>query len=328
MSGENPGTVTGEKIRIGVYWGASCGGCDISLLEIGPHLLELMEAAEIMFWPCAADFKYRDVAAYPDRYLDACFFNGGVRSSEQEEIARLLRLKSKLLFAYGACACAGGIPALANTKTVEGILDASYHDNPSIDNPDRVEPQTRTGCQFGELEIPTLYPQVLRLADLVAVDYLIPGCPPSAERVWEAILALVNGQLPAAGNSVVACTNKAVCDDCSLEKRNVRIKEFKRPHEAIAEKGWCLLEQGFVCMGPATRSGCGALCTRANLPCRGCYGPSGDVRDQGAAMIGAIGSILDATTEEEARGMVERIVDPVGTFYRFTLAGSDLKGSK
>ena len=81
-------------------------------------------------------------------------------------------------------------------------------------------------------------------------------------------------------------------------------------------------------MGPATRSGCGALCIKADLPCGGCYGPCGEVQDQGAAMIGALGSILDADTEEQAHEMVEQIVDPVGTFYRFTMASSDLKGRR
>jgi len=326
----NAGTTPPKaKLKIGMYWAASCGGCDISLLEIGPHILELIEAADVVFWPCAADFKYKDVAAYPDGYMDVCFFNGGVRNSEQEEIARLLRRKSKTLIAYGECAIDGGIPALANTKTIEGIFAASYHDNPSLDNPGHVEPQPITESNFGDLEIPHFYPHVLRLADIVEVDYQIPGCPPQADRVWEAILTLVGGKVPARNTAVkVACFDKSVCDECALEKRNVKIKEFKRPHLAIPEPGWCLLEQGFICMGPATRSGCGALCTKAILPCRGCYGPSGEVTDQGAAMISALGSILDATTEEHAREMIDEIVDPVGTFYRFTMASSDLKGSR
>jgi F420-non-reducing hydrogenase small subunit len=317
------------KLKIGMYWAASCGGCDISLLEIGPHILELIEAADVVLWPCAADFKYQDVVNYPDQFIDVCFFNGGVRNSEQEEIARLLRRKSKTLIAYGACSIDGGIPALANTKTVEGIFAASYHDSPSLDNPAHVEPQPITQSEYGELEIPRFYPQVLRLSDVVEVDYQIPGCPPQADRVWEAILALVGGELPARNSAVkVACFDKSVCDECPREKRKVKIKEFKRPHEAMAEAGWCLLEQGFICMGPATRSGCGALCVKADLPCRGCYGPSGEVQDQGAAMIGALGSILDASTEERAREMIDRIVDPVGTFYRFTMASSDLKGRR
>ena len=73
------------KLRVGMYWASSCGGCDISLLEIAEHLLELIEVADIVFWPCVADFKYRDVAGYPDGHIDVCLFNGAIRSSEQEE---------------------------------------------------------------------------------------------------------------------------------------------------------------------------------------------------------------------------------------------------
>lgn len=318
-----------EKLKIGMYWAASCGGCDISLLEIGPHILDLIEIADVVFWPCAADFKYRDVAAYSDGYMDVFFFNGAIRNSEQEQIARLLRRKSKSLIAYGECAIDGGIPALANLKSVEGIYKAVYHDNPSIDNPDGVEPQTITQCDQGELGIPEFYPQVLRLKDIVPVDYEIPGCPPQAERVWEAIVAVTGGAVPLTNrNMKVACFDKAVCDECSLEKRHVKISEFKRPHQVRPEPQWCLLEQGIVCMGPATRSGCGALCIDAGLPCRGCYGPSGTVEDQGTAMVSAIASLLDATEEERAKELTDQIVDPVGTFYRFSLASSHMKAHK
>jgi F420-non-reducing hydrogenase small subunit len=326
MSGNGEGKA---KLKVGMYWAASCGGCDISLLEIGPHLLELMEAADIVFWPCAADFKYRDVAAYPDGFIDVLLWNGGVRNSEQEELARLLRQKSKTLVAYGACATDGGIPALANLTSVAGILQTVYHQGPSLDNPSGIEPQIKTAIPQGELELPALYPYVLRLRDIVHVDYQLPGCPPQAQQVWKTLQAVIGGQVPAHNQALkVGCDLKAVCDECPREKRKVKIKKFQRPHEAIPEPEWCLLEQGFICSGPATRSGCGALCLQADLPCRGCYGGSGQAEDQGTALIGAIGSILDASTEERAQEMISQISDPLGTFYRFTLSSSELKGRR
>ena len=112
MAEQTP-TAAPAKLKVGMFWAASCGGCDISLLEIGPRLLDLIAIADVVFWPCAADFKYRDVAAYPDGHIDVCFYTGGIRNSEQEEVARLLRRKSKCLVAYGACSGEGGIPALA-----------------------------------------------------------------------------------------------------------------------------------------------------------------------------------------------------------------------
>ncbi len=317
------------KLKIGMYWASSCGGCDISLLEIGPRLLDLIAIADVVFWPCAADFKYKDVAAYPDGYMDACFYNGGVRNSEQEEVARLLRRKSKTLIGYGACAADGGIPALANLKTVEGIYDAAYHHNPSLDNPNGVEPQTTYASQYGELEIPRFYRSVLSLKDVIEVDYQIPGCPPQADRVWEAIQAVAGGTVPPRNTAVkVGCTDKTVCDECPREKKLVKIKQFRRPQEVRPEPGWCVLEQGIMCMGPATRSGCGALCLKADMRCEGCYGPPANVEDQGVSMVGALGTLLDATTEERARELVDQIVDPVGTFYRFSLSSSMLKARK
>ena len=329
MGANAGGAGSNGKLKVAKYWASSCGGCDISLLEIGPHLLELIEAADVVFWPCAADFKYQDVAAYPDGYIDVCLFNGGVRSSEQEEIARLLRRKSKTMVAYGACAIDGGIPALANLSTVDEMKAASYHQSPSTPNEGRVEPALRTETPFGDLELPALYPQVLRLSDVVEVDYLIPGCPPQSHQVWKVLQAVMAGAVPARNDAVaVGCDDKVVCDECPREKRKTRIKEFVRPHLKAPEPDWCLLEQGFVCMGPATRSGCGAPCLKANLGCRGCYTAPAGVSDRGTAMIGAIGSLLDATTEERAQEMVGRIVDPVGTFYRFSLASSMLKGRR
>jgi F420-non-reducing hydrogenase small subunit len=325
------GAVPAERARqrIAMYWAAGCGGCDMSLLEIGPHLLELVDAADVVFWPCLADFKYRDVAGYPDGHIDVCFVNGAVRNSEEEEIARLLRRKSRTLVAYGACAVEGGVPALASLGVVEALFDAVYRHNPSIDNPDGVLPRTRTETPHGALSLPSFYRQVLRLRDVVEVDYQIPGCPPQAPQVWSVVQAVLNGGVPAKGDGrKVGCDDKSVCDTCAREKRQVRISGFKRPHEVVPEPGWCLLEQGFLCMGPATRGGCGALCLKANLPCRGCYGPAGNAEDQGMAMIGALGSILDATTEERARELVAQVVDPVGTFYRFSLSSSHLKGGR
>ncbi len=327
--GDNENSQATEKLKVGMYWAASCGGCDIALLEIGPHLLDLIQIADVVFWPCAADFKYQHVADYPDGYIDVCFFNGAIRTSEQEELARLLRKKSKSLISFGECAIDGGIPSLANLKTVEGIFDASYHNTPSIDNPDGVEPQPITLVEQGELEIPVFYQQVLRLKDIVQVDYEIPGCPPQGDRVWEAIVAVTGGAVPLTNSAVkVACFDKSVCDECPLEKKLEKIKEFKRPHEVRPEPDWCLLEQGIVCMGPATRSGCGALCIKGGLPCRGCYGPSGTVEDQGTAMVSTIASLLDATTEDRAKELIDQIVDPVGTFYRFSMASSHMKTAR
>ncbi|HVQ00515.1 MAG TPA: oxidoreductase, partial [Candidatus Thermoplasmatota archaeon] len=125
----------GKKLQIALYWGASCGGCEIGMLDIDEKILDLTAAADIVFWPVALDTKYKDVEALADGSIDACFFNGGIRNSEAEHLAKLLRKKSKILISFGACAVSGGVPGLANLSNREGTFTTAYLENPSTDNP-------------------------------------------------------------------------------------------------------------------------------------------------------------------------------------------------
>ena len=122
------------KLQVALYWAASCGGCEIATLAIGDKILKLAEAADIVFWPVGIDAKYADVEKMPDKSIDACLFNGAIRNSENEHMAKLLRQKSKIMIAYGSCAYEGCIPGLANFFTAQMILDNVYLDNPSTDN--------------------------------------------------------------------------------------------------------------------------------------------------------------------------------------------------
>ena len=115
-----------EKLKLGFYWAASCGGCEIAVLDINEKILDVVKIADIVFWPVAMDVKYKDVEAMPDKYMDICFFNGSVRSEEQEHMAKLLRQKSKMLVAFGSCAQEGCIPGLANLHDRKEIFNKVY----------------------------------------------------------------------------------------------------------------------------------------------------------------------------------------------------------
>ena len=80
--------------RFAMYWAAGCGGCDISVLNIHEALLDVAEQFEIVFWPAVMDAKYADLEAMPDASIDLALFTGGIRNSENVELARLLRRKS------------------------------------------------------------------------------------------------------------------------------------------------------------------------------------------------------------------------------------------
>jgi F420-non-reducing hydrogenase small subunit len=315
------------KLKLGLYWAAACGGCDIAIVELREKFLDLAAAADILFWPCATDFKYADVVAMPDRHLDVCLFNGAIRNAENEHLAHLLRQKSKVLVAFGSCAHEGCIPGLANLYKVQTLLDRVYIDSPSVDNPRRVLPQATSRLAEGEVTLPGLQSSVRTLAQVVSVDYIVPGCPPQAPQIWSALQTLMGDALPPKG-SVLGVADKTVCDECRHRREERRIKRFYRPHEIIADSERCLFDQGIVCAGPATRGGCGALCLNVNMPCRGCYGPPPGCIDQGAALLSAVSSVVDAESAEEAARILDQVVDPAGTFYRFGLPASLLRGAR
>ncbi len=324
------------KFKLAMYWAASCGGCEIAVLNIAENILVVDSVFDVVFWPVAMDFKYSDVLGYADGAIDLCLFNGAIRTSDNEAVARLLRQKSKVLVAFGACATAGGIPALANLTDKTAIFRAAYLDNPSTDNPGGVLPCPTGQSPEGVLEIPAFYNTVKSLEQVVEVDYSIPGCPPESRQIWavlEAVVAALQGRapLPPKG-SILGASQVAVCKECGLEKHEKQIQRFYRPFEIVPEPGVCLLEQGLVCLGPATRGGCGALCPKVGMGCRGCYGALDGVDDQGARFLSAVASVIDAGNlkdpeqelEQKIRSATETLADPAGTFYRFSLAHSFL----
>ncbi len=309
------------KLKLASYWAAACGGCDVAILDIHDKILELAAAADILFWPIALDFKYKDVEAMPDGHIDVTLFHGAVRNSENEHLARLLRAKSKVLVAFGSCAHIGGLPSLANLFTKQQIFRRVYHDSPSTVNPGGVEPEPNAKVPEGELTIPRFYDTVRPLDHIVDVEYYVPGCPPTPKQVWSVVTTIVSGQLPPKG-SVIGASDKTQCDECPRKKHEKKITGFKRIATAQPEQENCYLEQGFLCLGPVTRGGCDTRCQLSGVACRGCYGPPPGVLDQGAKAISSIASVIDATDPVEVERIISEIPDPLRSFNRFGIGGS------
>jgi len=313
-----------DKGKLAIYWAASCGGCEISILALNEKILDVAAAFDIVFCPCIMDTKTRDIEKLADQSIDVCLFNGSIRTSEQEYMAKLLRQKSKVLVAFGSCAHEGCIPGLANLTNRQEIFETVYSDTASTDNPARTIPLPETQVNGFHLTLPAFYDTVRTLGQTVDVDYFLPGCPPEAPRIWDAVVAILEGKLPPPGSVIGATTT--CCDECPRTRNEKKIKQFKRTWQVIPDSDTCLLEQGLLCCGPATRAGCGALCPQVNSPCIGCYGPNAGVEDQGARLMTALASVIDATDPDEIERIIaEGIPDPVGTFYRFSLPHSLLR---
>jgi F420-non-reducing hydrogenase small subunit len=315
--------MSNAKPKVAFYWCASCGGCEESIVDLAEDILKVVAAVDIVFWPVALDFKKKDVEAMPDGSIAVSFINGAIRLSEQEEMVKMLRRKSGLVVAHGSCAHMGGIPGLGNFWNKETIFRRAYHTTPSTDNPDKVVPLEKTVYDGKELTLPSFFDTVYSLDQVIDVDYYLPGCAPPRDLILNAVTAILEGKLPPKG--AVLSPNKSECDTCDRNKtkpEKLSIKEIKRTWEIILDPEKCFLAQGVICMGPATRDGCGHRCINGNMPCRGCFGPTDQVYDQGAKFLSALASILDTNDEKEMDRIVQSIVDPAGTFYRFSLPKS------
>lgn len=314
-----------SRPKLAVYGAAACGGCEMSLLSCDEALVLLNDRFELVFCPCLVDTKKADLEAFADGEIAVTLFNGAIRMEDDITMARLLRRTSRTLVAFGSCAHEGCVLGLANLASPQKRIHRFRH---------RIW-KTRIPVREGVLHLPLWNTSLTTLAQNVPVDYILPGCPPEPHRITEALrMLLQEDSLPPAGG-VIGADASTVCAVCPRVRGKKKVQRFYRIHEKSSDPDICLLDQGIVCMGIATRNGCGCLCPRANMPCSGCYGAPEGVADQGAAMISALASVIDIGPVEglslqEIGERIDRVIDTVpdhaGTFWKYGFAGSLLAG--
>jgi F420-non-reducing hydrogenase small subunit len=154
---------------------------------------------------------------------------------------------------------------LANQFSREHILRYVFEQAPTVVNPDKVRPQAEyDDPQRHALTLPVMREGVRSLDQVVDIDYAIPGCAPPPSLLKKAVEALRAGRMPPKG--AVLAPDVALCDECPRKETkpaDLSFAELKRPHQVIIDQNQCILAQGVACMGPATRAGCDAACTRA-----------------------------------------------------------------
>lgn len=308
-----------KKAKIAIYWLGACGGCDSAIVDLGGSLLELAAKVEIVLWPAVLDFKYDRIRSLGDKELALTIISGCVRNSEHREMAELLRTKSYLVLACGACACFGGTPGLANLRQQGDIISWVCGDAPTVVNPEGIRPQPTCRVNGTELHLPRFYDHVHALHQIIEVDYYLPGCPPPTDLFLGAIDALLSGKLPHRGSTLAP--QKPLCDSCpraAAKPARLEIRTIHRCHEVEVDPTDCFLAKGVICLGPATRGGCGGTCLAANTPCRGCFGPVDGVRDAGARFLSSLAALIAPEDDEKLRELLEAIADPAGYGCRFT----------
>ena len=300
-------------VRVAEEWLNICGGCEVTILDIGEGLLDLLPSLNFVHMPVLMDHKYFGQTGEGTEMeipeADVGIISGGVRTEKEKHVAEEMRKKCKTLVALGSCACYGGIPALANMFKLEDVYDKIYRDC-----------KTTEPADTPRENLPPLLDSLLAVDEVVNIDVSIPGCPTHPGLVVEALTCLLEGkpfELP----------ERSVCDDCPVKReKKASGGELRRqtdPIEVKVGEPWentrCYMEQGFLCLGPVTRSGCAHTyeeggekvprCVKAHMTCRGCFGPIRKGANPLVDMMGAVSSIgLDPKQIVDRRALLNRYV--------------------
>lgn len=300
-------------VKVAEEWLNICGGCEVSILDIGEPLLDILPKLEFVHMPVLMDHKYFGQTGEGTELTipeaDIGIVSGGVRNEKEKHVLEEMRKKVKTLISLGSCASFGGIPAMANMYTLDALYDKVYRDSVTTDLAD-------TPAE----NLPPLLDRVYALDEVVTLDAYIPGCPPNPDMIADALTALLEGkpfELP----------ERSVCDDCPVKReKKAGEGEIKRPLEALQfaqgepwENTRCFMEQGYLCLGPVTRSGCSRVyeeggpkvprCVQGYMPCRGCFGPIRKGANPLVDMMGALSSIgLDAKQVVDRRALLNRYI--------------------
>ena len=303
-------------VNVAEEWLNICGGCEVSILDIGEPLLELLGELNFVHMPVLMDHKYfgqmgeKDEMEIPE--ADVGIISGGVRTEKEKKVAELMRKQCKTLIALGSCACYGGIPAMANMYPLEAMYEKVYRGSKTTDS-----------AETPSENLPPLLEKVLAVDEVVPVDVYIPGCPTNPDIIVKAITCLLEGK-------EFKLEERSVCDECPTKReKKASGGQIKRTLDSIEfdrSKPWeetrCFMEQGYLCLGPVTLAGCGnkesngngdnvtvPRCIKGMMPCRGCFGPIRKGANPLVDMMTAISSIgLDAKQVPDRRALLNRYI--------------------
>jgi len=299
-------------VKVAEEWLNICGGCEVSILDIGEPLLDLLPQLQFVHMPVLMDHKYFGQMGEGTEMeipeADVGIISGGVRNEKEKHVTEEMRKKTNTLIALGSCASFGGIPAMANMWTLEELYDKVYRGSKTTDS-----------AETPSENLPPLLDRVYAVDEVVNVDAYIPGCPTNPDLIAEALTCLLEGkpfELP----------EKSVCDDCPVKREKKadigQIKRALEPMEFKQGEPWentrCFMELGYLCLGPVTRSGCARTidggvkvprCVIGYMTCRGCFGPIRKGANPLVDMLGALSSIgLDPKQVTDRRALLNRYI--------------------
>ncbi len=210
----------GVPPTLAVWKFASCDGCQLSLLDCEDELMAVVDRVSIAMFPEAT-------SGMVDGPYDVSLVEGSITTAHDVERINEIRRQSAVLVTIGACATAGGVQALRNGRDVRGFTSIVYAHPEFIDTLETSTP----------------------IADHVAVDLELRGCPIDRAQLLQTLAALLN-------RHALRLPTTSVCVSCKARDLTC-----------------VMVAHGEPCLGPVTQTGCGALCPSFHRGCYGCFGP-------------------------------------------------------
>ena len=168
-------------MKVGFYKLTSCAGCQINFLDLEEEIPTLLNFFDMIHFPMA---KSGD--APQEKNFDIAFVEGAVSTAEEIREIKRIREESRVLIAFGDCACNGGVNAMKNFM-IEGKAEGMVYEKPSALSSMKV-------CGIGEY---------------VPVELYLKGCPPPKAEILEVLTSAIIGRKP-------FVQTWSVCMECKL----------------------------------------------------------------------------------------------------------------
>ena len=285
-----------SEVTVNTEWLSDCSGCHVAVVDLHEKILSVLQSISIQRCPVLTDIK-----DYPDARVG--LVSGAIRNEHDRHAALEMRKSCDIIVAWGSCAVFGGPAGAGNIHTPAEIASAVYLEN-----------KTTVPSPPPSQEVSPLESVVSPLDSVIEVDLYLPGCPPHASFVFEALSALVEGRQP-------EVSRRSVCAKCKRRMEKTEVAALKSNSQGIPEPERCFLSQGYICLGSATIDRCLAPCPNNGVPCTGCAGatmqiltePNRDIRTEIAERM----SRLTRIGREEIVAAVERSSK---SHYSYTMA--------
>ncbi|MDR3632154.1 MAG: hypothetical protein P4L42_17680 [Desulfocapsaceae bacterium] len=284
------------KIRLNTEWLCDCGGCHVALVDLHDKILNVLEAVEIQKCPVLTDVK-----EYPE--ADIGILTGSIRTEHDRHAALEMRKKCKKIIALGTCAVYGGLHGAGLAHSREEIMDTVY----------RRTPTTKTDF-IPDAGVTGLEKIVTPVDEIIDVDLYLPGCPPHAHYIFEALTDLIEDR-------EIKTRQETVCSGCRRIMKKTDISAIRNNNDSALDDEVCFLSQGHICLGSVTLDRCLAPCPNHGIMCTGCAGPTMQILTEPTHDIRTeVSDRMSRLTKIDAADIRKHMEKSAKTHYAYAMA--------